>query len=109
MQSLDLQRQMAEVLGADRWLIFKKVEFPQLIKRASFLSGLVALWMAGDFAISRILAPRDLSLSLMTETLLSSYRISQASILSVLIFIVGVLMFLFYLGVGRVLSRKLAL
>lgn len=108
-QSLDLQRQMAEVLGADRWLIFKKIEFPQLIKRASFLSGLVALWMAGDFAISRILAPRDLSLSLMTETLLSSYRISQASILSVLIFIVGVLMFLFYLGVGRVLSRKLAL
>lgn len=108
-QSLESQRQMGQVLGASPWLIFKNIEVPQLIVRASFLSGLVALWTAGDFAVSRILAPRDLSLSMMTETLLSSYRISQASILSLMVFIIGVALFLFYIGVGRVLSRKFIL
>lgn len=108
-QNLQSQRSMAQVLGASPWLIFRHIEFPQLIRRASFLAGLVALWTSGDFAVSRILASRDLSLAMMTETLLSSYRISQASILSLLVFFVGVLVFISFIGAGRVLSRKLNL
>lgn len=105
-QSLHSQRSMAQVLGASPWQIFRFVEAPQLIGRASFLAGLVALWTSGDFALSRILASRDLSLAMMTETLLSSYRISQASILSLFVFFVGVLLFISFIGAGRVLHRK---
>lgn len=108
-QSLESQRTMAQVLGADAWAIFRFVEFPQLIGRASFLSGLVALWTVGDFAVSRILASKDISLAMMTETLLSSYRISQASVLSFFVFLVGALVFIFFIGAGRVLSRKFSL
>ncbi len=108
-QALHSQRVMGQVLGASRWQIFRQIEFPQLIGRASFLAGLAALWASGDFAVSRILAHGDLSLAMMTETLLSSYRISQASILSFFVFLVGVSLFLFFIGAGRVLSRKLSL
>ncbi len=108
-QNLQSQRAMALVLGAKPWQIFREIEVPQLIPRASFLAALVALWTAGDFAVSRILASKDLSLAMMTESLLSSYRISQASVLSFFVFLVGVALFIFFIGAGRVLSRKFSL
>jgi len=109
LRSLESQRSMAEVLGASHWQIFSRIEVPQLASRAGFLAGVAALWTAGDFAVSRILAHNDLSLSMMTETLLSSYRISQASVLSFFVFIVGISLFLFFVGAGRVLGRKFKL
>lgn len=109
LSSLQSQRNMAEVLGANNKQIFWKVEFPQLLPKACFLTGLFSVWLMGDFALSRILAPRDLSLAMATQTLLSSYRINQASFLSFFVFLLCLFVFLFWMGVGRVLRRKFKL
>ncbi len=106
MNNLDSQIEVATTMGASPRQIFREITFPQIFERAGILSGIASVWACGDFAVSRILANQDLSLGMMTETLMSSYRLSQASILSLLIIIVGLMCYLFCVGGSRVLGRK---
>lgn len=108
LESLRSQATMAYVMGASKTQIFREILFPQISSRAGMLAGLAAVWACGDFAVSRILAHRDLTLAMMTETLMSGYRLHQATILSTVIIICSAFCFLFIVGVSRVLRRKLA-
>lgn len=105
-ESLNSQREVAKVLGASATQIFCMIEFPQLQKKAFFLTGLFSVWLMGDFALARILAQKDITLAMFAQTLLSSYRISQASLISFLVFLLSVILFLFWIGVGHVIGRK---
>lgn len=96
----------AWLLGASPTRIFMDVLRPQLWMRAAWLSGLAAVWACGDFALSRILAPRDLTIALVTETLMSGYRLGLATVLSLMILVCGLLCFLVLFGACRVLGRK---
>lgn len=107
LQALRSQAQIAYSMGATSWQTFAEIIFPQVIVRAGFLSGIAAVWACGDYAVSRILAHRDLSLGMMTETLMSGYRLNQAILLSSLIVIVAGLCFAFFVGGSHVLRRKL--
>ncbi|MGZ3769198.1 MAG: ABC transporter permease subunit [Bdellovibrio sp.] len=108
LHTLHPQLTVAYAMGASRKQIFKEILFPQLTHRAGLLAGVAAIWACGDFAISRVLAHRDLSIAMMTETLMSSYRLNQAILLSSLIVVSGLLCFLFFVGGSRVLRRKFA-
>lgn len=108
LQTLYPQVTVAYAMGASCKQIFKEILFPQLSRRAGLLAGIASIWACGDFAVSRILAHRDLSIAMMTETLMSSYRLNQAIVLSGLIIISGILCFVFCLGGSRVLHRKFA-
>ncbi len=105
--SLQGQSQVAYSMGASPEQIFKEILLPQLCHRAGMLSGIAAIWACGDFAVSRILAHRDLTIAMMTETLMSGYRLNQAIVLSSLIIIAGILCFFICVGGSRVLRRKL--
>lgn len=106
LESLREQRDQALVMGASPGRIFLGVLWPQLWSRAAWLSGLAAVWACGDFALSRILAPRDLTLGLVTETLMSGYRLGLASVMSLAVLLSGVLCFVVIYGVCRVLGRR---
>lgn len=106
LRSLQSQTRVAYAMGASPGLIFREILFPQLSVPAGFLAGLASIWACGDFAVSRILAHHDLSIAMMTETLMSSYRLSQASLLSLLIIVLGLVCFGFCWGGGYVLRRK---
>lgn len=108
LQSLHPQVTVAYSMGASRDQIFKKILFPQISNRAGLLAGIASVWACGDFAVSRILAHRDLSIAMMTETLMSSYRLNQAIVLSALLIVSGLLCFIFCVGGSRVLRRKFA-
>lgn len=108
LQALRTQSTVAYAMGASRAQIFREIMFPQLSDRAGFLAGIASVWACGDFAVSRILAHRDLSIAMMTETLMSGYRLNQAIVLSGLIILTGLLCFALCVGGGRVLRRKLA-
>lgn len=105
--ALKKQYEIAVTLGASQQLIFRHVLLPQVIERSGVLAGLAAVWACGDFAISRILAHRDLTLAMMTETLMSSYRLHQAVILSLSLFLLSAICFMIFAGSGYVLRRKL--
>lgn len=105
-EALVQQMNVARILGAKEWQIFLQIKLPQVLPLAGLLSGLGSIWAAGDFAVSRILAHSDLTLAMMSETLLSSYRIHQASLISFFVIIVALVNFcIFYWG-SHVISRK---
>lgn len=106
LESLRGQVAIAKTLGASRGLIFKSILLPQISAGAGLLSGLAAAWATGDFAVSRILAQRDLSLAMMTQNLMSGYRLSQSTVLSLLVMLCGLICFFIFFWGGRVLSRK---
>jgi thiamine transport system permease protein len=108
MQALEHQRSVAYIMGASPILIFRKVIFPQVCERAGMLAGIAAIWGCGDFAASRVLGHHDFTIAMMTETLMSSYRLGQATILSMLIVVAGLMCFAFFVGGSRVLRRKLS-
>lgn len=106
LHSLQSQMTVAYSMGASSKQIFKEILFPQLSTRAGVLAGIASIWACGDFAVSRILAHRDLSIAMMTETLMSSYRLNQATVLSLLIVVSGLICFAACVGGSRVLRRK---
>lgn len=106
MDSLRLQQQSAAVLGAKPGAIFRSIILPQMADPAARLAGVASLWAVGDFAISRIIAHRDLSLAMMTETLMSGYRLGLATIMTLAVLAVGAICFFIMRGVGNVIGRK---
>jgi thiamine transport system permease protein len=106
LKSLDPQIQIARSLGAGSFQILKKITWPQMKSHSRFMSGLVATWVCGDFAISRILSTRDFTLGLIVESLMTSYRLSLASLLSLLLILASGLCFFIVLGLDYVDNRK---
>lgn len=106
LRGLEGQITIARTLGADSTQIFKQVLLPQISKRAALFAGVAAVWACGDYSVSRILAHRDVTLAMMTETLMSSYRLGLATVLSLSLFVCGVICFFVMMGVGNVFSRK---
>ncbi|MFS4458413.1 ABC transporter permease [Bdellovibrio sp. HCB2-146] len=107
LQRLESQITVAYSLGATPAQTFREVLLPQMAPRAGILAGLASVWACGDFAVSRILGHRDLTLAMTTESLMSGYRIHQAIVLSSLVLLVGIICFFIFAGGARVLSRKL--
>ncbi len=107
LEVLRAQYEVALTLGASPRLIFRSIVLPQVIQRLGLLSALASVWACGDFAISRILAHRDLTLAMMTETLMSSYRLHQAVVLSLALILLSTVCFVFFAGGSYVLRRKL--
>ncbi|WP_413559852.1 ABC transporter permease subunit [Bdellovibrio sp. HCB209] len=106
LRALENQTNIAYAMGASPLQIFQEIMFPQISGKAGVLAGIGAVWACGDFAVSRILAHRDLSIAMMTETLMSSYRLNQATVLSLLIILAGIICFALCIGGSRVLRRK---
>ena len=104
------QRATARTLGASNWLTFRRVVFPQLARPLGFVAGLSSLWAWGDFALSRTIAERDMTLGMMIQSLMSSYRFDLATFLVWILIIGGAATFFFFhfffQEVGRVLGQK---
>lgn len=105
-KSLKNQIQIAQTMGAGPQQILKSVTWPQMKSHSRFMSGLMATWACGDFAISRILSTSDFTLGLIVENLLTSYRMGLASLLSFLLVIACGLCFSIILGMDYVDRRK---
>lgn len=107
MHDLEHEKMKANILGADENLTYRKVTLPLIIRRAFFISGLCAFWATGEFAVSKIIGQSDFSLAMLTQTFISQYRLGLASILTMVLLILGILIFILFIGVGRVVSKKI--
>lgn len=106
LQSLAGQRQVALTLGADNALIFARVVFPQVLKPACFIGGVSSLWAWGDFALSAVVAERTLTVAMLIQSLMASYRLDAATFLIWIVIIGGGLTFALFQGVGIVFGAK---
>ncbi len=100
------QVQVARTLGASWYLILNDLMIPQLAPAACFLAGFGAFWASGDFALSNIVADGDYTLALVMKNLIFHYRLDMAVFLSWILLLLGFGLFFFFVGIGRVLSRK---
>ena len=106
LSSLKEQRTIAMTLGASDLLTFQKVVLPQILRPAFFIAALSSLWAWGDFAISRVIAERDVTLGLTIQSLMGSYRFEIATFLIWILLLGGAATFFLFEGVGRVIGQK---
>ncbi len=106
LRALDGQVVVARTLGASRLMIFSRILFPQLIRPATWIGGLAALWAWGDFALSSVIAERAVTLPLAIRTLMETYRFDAATVLIWLVLGGGLITFALFLGAGYVLGPK---
>ncbi len=106
LSNLRAQRSVAFTMGASRALTFWKIVFPQLMRPAAFIAGLASLWAWGDFALSRTIAERDLTLGMMIQSLMGAYRFEIATFLVWILLLGGAATFFIFEGVGRVVGQK---
>ena len=102
LNSLRQQVEMAETLGAEPLQIFHQIVFPQIHPLACRLSGVAALWLVGDFALSRIVFSQDVVLAQVVQGLINGYHLDVGmAVMNVVIFI-GFILYLFFERLGRV-------
>lgn len=102
LESLEPQIQIARTLGANDFLIWHRVVRPQIWGIACVLAGVVSLWAFGEFALGRVMLSQNLNWALLSESLMSSYRIEAGLGVGFLILISGSLLFTFFWRLGHV-------
>jgi|GEM_PF-1397350 len=106
LQGLSQQIQSAQVLGASRWSIGRRILWPQLQDVIFQVSALASIWMIGDFTLARILFTKDLFLGQTLISLVNAYRLEQASVLLVLLLGVSGIAYFVVRGLGHVGRQK---
>jgi ABC-type Fe3+ transport system permease subunit len=104
---LKRQMELAELMGASSAQIFTKIVLPQVAPTLFWLLGAACFWIVGDFAVASILGFGHETLGTLNESLLGSYRFELASVVSFVMLSVGLLAFLFWGTIGRVVGHKL--
>lgn len=107
LQDLRSQTRIAYILGAKPWQIFSRILLPQTMREVGKLAALAAMWACGDFAVSRIIATKTFTLAMMTDALMSGYRLNHAVLISLIVILCAVLVFAFIQGVFNVIGKKL--
>lgn len=105
LSGLSLQVQVAKTMGASHGLVFQKIILPQVFSSACRLSTVAAIWALGDFALGKIIVGQDVTLAMLIETLLSSYRLDSAMALLSALLILGLIPYLFFKGLEYVYRR----
>lgn len=107
-EALQEQIHVARLCGASHWRIGTRIVLPQISRELSWIAALGSLWAVGDFALSRIVLPQDLTLAMIIQGLMSSYRLDLASWLMLPLVGIGVFVAAAFLGAGHVAYRKFA-
>jgi thiamine transport system permease protein len=82
LSELDSQIQMAQLMGADDALTFNWIVWPQVQDVVHLLALVGCVFVAGDFAFSKIFLDGHETLALLVESLMSSYRTEAGIALS---------------------------
>ncbi len=107
LQELNSQNEMAKLLGASPLKIFRNITFPQALPSLCFLSAASAFWASGDFALSGIVSGQDFSIALLIRGLVGNYRLEIANVLIWWMLFLGIICYLFFLGINYVFGKKL--
>lgn len=105
-RELQTQKTMAYLLGAEPLLIFRKIVYPQLRSPALFCGFVAAVWTLGDFALARTLLAKNVTVAMVIETLINSYRTEAAFGLTGVLFLMAATVFAIYKGIDHVLGQK---
>lgn len=86
----------AETLGANSDIILKRIVLPRFLPIAFWSGGLVAFWVWGDYAISSVVASRNMTLGLLAKSLMESYRLEAAALVFLVTLVFGGITYFFF-------------
>lgn len=105
LESLEEQILVARTLGASWSQILFEIIWPQRAPVFFRMAGLSSLWASGDFAISSIVAEGHRTWALWIDSLMNSYRLDLASLLTIPLFAMGLFCYAFFVGAARYVTR----
>jgi thiamine transport system permease protein len=105
LESLQGQRVVGVTLGAGEGLIFRRIVLPQVTKSAFWIGGLSAIWAWGDFALSSVVAERSITLAMVVQGLMGSYRLEAATALIWFLILGAGITFVAFVGIGAGVGR----
>ncbi len=103
--SLRQQIQTAYLMGSSFSQILFEIVWPQAAPQMLRASGLAALWSAGDFGLTGIVAGQLNTLPLLMESLINSYRLESAQLLLVPLLLLSLCLYGLFVGSIRYVSR----
>jgi thiamine transport system permease protein len=106
LQQLSNQIESAQILGASHKQIFLKISLPLIWRDLLFVSGLAGFWASGDFALSKLILGKDLTLAMTAHTLLSGYHLEAATFITACTLFIGLIIFLISEVLGHVCYSK---
>lgn len=106
LERLRTQFETGVSLGASRWLLFRRVILPQILPDAFLISALASFWACGDFALSSLIVGEELTLAIVVERLLGSYRFDAATVLIWLILFLGYICYSSFWRLSHVYRQK---
>ena len=105
--NLELQNDLAEVLSMSLKRKFLFINWLQLNQFGFYLSFFAGAWVLGDFVLSKLIFSQDVTLAMLSQTLLSSYRIDLSFIIFLLIICVMFMLFILLKGLEYVVDYLL--
>lgn len=102
LESLRSQIEVARSMGASDFLIWWRLLVPQIWQQSCLLAGVAALWALGEFALGKMVLGGPKTWALLSESLMSSYRIDAGLGLGLLTMLSGALLFVVFWGVAHV-------
>ena len=109
LQKLSQQIKWAQFLGANDFLIFREILWPQCRSTFFLCAGMSSFWAMGEFAYTSILSHGKWNIALVVQDLFSSYRLDLAVLASWLLLFLSFVTLLFWLGVDFVFDKKFIL
>ena len=106
LRALEGQRVVALTMGASEWLTFSRVVWPALVRPAFQIGGLAAVWAWGDFGLSSVVAERSLTVAMVVQGLMGSYRLDAATALVWIVIAGAGFTYLLFAGAARVLGSQ---
>ncbi len=104
---LGLQNELADVLSLTSKRKFLFINWLQVNPFGFYLSFFAGAWVLGDFVLSKLIFSQDVTLAMLSQTLLSSYRIDLSFIVFLIIICVMFLLFVLLKGLEYVVDYLL--
>lgn len=101
---LEKQNELAEVLSLTSKRRFLFINWLQLNQYGFYLSFFAGAWVLGDFVLSKLIFSQDVTLAMLSQTLLSSYRIDLSFMVFLIIICVMFLLFVLLKGLEYVVD-----
>lgn len=109
LEQIKNQIEQAQIMGARKNYIWLKIIFPQVLPEICFLAAISGFWASGEFALTDLVNPQDLTLAQWIKSLLDNYRFEASLVLLVPQMLLGIVIFFIFSGasfVGSYSSKK---
>lgn len=94
------QVEVARTLGANKTKVVSVILWPQMKMTICTMSSVVGVWVMGDYAVSRFMLSKTVTIAMLMDSLISSYRLEMAFGVGALLLILSGIYFLIFYVIG---------